>query len=128
MEQCQHANVETKRYVGTDETYRLCADCGRNLSESPRLRRMKENAIRAAEMYGEDALELYAEQQRRGRLTYDEAVAEFRRDVLPFVRLRYERDAVDETARREAWNNWTDGLCKCGRISSTDYETWECPD
>jgi hypothetical protein len=32
------------------------------------------------------------------------------------------------TSPREAWNNWTDGLCKDGEISDWQYENWSQPD
>lgn len=33
----------------------------------------------------------------------------------------------DYVAKREAWNNWTDGLCKDGQITSWQYENWDQP-
>ncbi len=33
----------------------------------------------------------------------------------------------DDTARREAWNNWTDSLCEDGRITTEQYEGWGNP-
>jgi len=66
---------------------------------------------------------------RAGKLrTRAEAILEFKADVLPGVRAEYEKDGqVDAPARREAWNNWTDALCKEGRITRQQYETWEGP-
>lgn len=61
-------------------------------------------------------------------MTKREAVAEFRADVLPFVKARYEQDGKpDHIARSEAWNDWTDMLCKDRRITSHQYETWTHP-
>tara|TARA_Y100001951_G_C11198349_1_gene215637 strand:- start:540 stop:716 length:177 start_codon:yes stop_codon:yes gene_type:complete len=33
----------------------------------------------------------------------------------------------DYVAKREAWNNWTDSLCKDGKITSWQYENWSQP-
>lgn len=80
--------------------------------------------------YGPSADVLFAAQQGRPPLTLNEAIAEFKRDVLPLVKLRFEQSgygSVDVIARREAWNNWTDGLCKLGRITQEQYDTWEGP-
>ena len=33
----------------------------------------------------------------------------------------------DVVAKREAWSNYTDGLCKDGRITLKQYETWSNP-
>ena len=63
-------------------------------------------------------------------MTREEAIIQFREYVLPFVQAEHEKDGVpDWTARREAWNNWTDGLCKDGEISDWQYENWsQSPD
>ena len=34
---------------------------------------------------------------------------------------------ADECHRSETWNNWTDMLCKDGRISDWQYENWSQP-
>jgi len=61
-------------------------------------------------------------------MTKREAVIEFKRDILPLVRETYEQDGrVDRPARAEAWNNWTDALCKDKRITPKQYETWGHP-
>jgi len=40
----------------------------------------------------------------------------------------YEADGVpDWPARREAWNNWTDSLCKDYEISDWQYANWSQP-
>lgn len=54
-------------------------------------------------------------------MTRREALIEFKRYILPFVR------ANDRPARAEAWNNWTDSLCKEGVITTKQYETWVGP-
>ncbi len=38
---------------------------------------------------------------------------------------QYRKD--DTIAKREAWNNYTDALCKDGEISSKQYDTWTNP-
>lgn len=61
-------------------------------------------------------------------MTKKEAEREFKEEVLPQVRERYEQDGRrDIPARSEAWNGWTDGLCKNGRITEHQYETWIHP-
>ena len=62
------------------------------------------------------------------RMTKREAEREFKEHILPFVRESYEQDGrADWVARREAWNNWTDSLCKDGQITSHQYNTWLHP-
>ena len=61
-------------------------------------------------------------------ITRDQAVEEFTNFVLPYVRAEYERDGIpDVPARSEALNDWTDHLCKDGRISDWQYENWTHP-
>jgi len=57
----------------------------------------------------------------RGKLTKASALAEFRRDVMPGV------PRGDEVWRDTEWNNFTDALCKAGRITSKQYESWVSP-
>lgn len=62
-------------------------------------------------------------------MTKQEAVTQFKNDVLPCVKERYERYGTrDLPARREAWNNYTDALCKGGYITLRQYETWTHPE
>lgn len=58
-------------------------------------------------------------------MTKREALEEFRREILPAVIQKYGKD--DRPARAEAWNNWTDALCKDGRITTRQYDTWTAP-
>lgn len=37
------------------------------------------------------------------------------------------RKTLDTIARAEAWNNFTDELCKSRRISAKQYDTWTHP-
>lgn len=61
-------------------------------------------------------------------MTKREAVELFKSEVLPVIRRKYERDGrKDRPARREAWNNWTDDLAKCGDISPRQYDRWLAP-
>lgn len=61
-------------------------------------------------------------------MTKKEAVAEFKAGVIPYIREAYEQDGrMDRVARREAWNNFTDVLCKDGNITAHQYDTWEHP-
>ena len=61
-------------------------------------------------------------------MLWQQAVDEFTSLVLPVVQRTYERDGVpDNPARCEAWNNWTDSLCKSGIISDWQYKNWSHP-
>lgn len=60
-------------------------------------------------------------------MTEQEAEVEFEQYVLPDIRTRYEIDGADWVARREAWGQYTDGLCRDGRITMFQYETWGNP-
>lgn len=58
-------------------------------------------------------------------MTRKEAIAEFKAEILPHVLAKYGPN--DKPARAEAWNDWTDTLCKEGRITLEQYETWSAP-
>jgi hypothetical protein len=58
-------------------------------------------------------------------MTHKEAIQEFTKYVKPAVIAVY--GLRDVPALREAWNNYTDELCKSGQITSRQYETWLCP-
>ena len=61
-------------------------------------------------------------------ITRKQAIHEFELFVLPAIMDEYEYDGVpDLPARREAWNNWTDGLCRDMIISDWQYENWSQP-
>jgi hypothetical protein len=52
----------------------------------------------------------------------------FRQEILPHVRRRYDRPGhVDCAARREAWNNYVDGLQKDGAITESKAASWTQP-
>tara|TARA_R100001594_G_C3993356_1_gene252920 strand:+ start:398 stop:637 length:240 start_codon:yes stop_codon:yes gene_type:complete len=64
-------------------------------------------------------------------ILWEDAVRIFERDFLPGIRHTERKNGfkgVDKCMRREAWNNWTDSLCKDGRISDWQYENWSQPD
>lgn len=61
----------------------------------------------------------------RYRITKKVAEKIFREDVLPDVDKMFGKD--DVTARREAWNNWTDSMRVRGMITMKQYETWDNP-
>ena len=62
-------------------------------------------------------------------MTKAQAIAEFREFILPSIRKSESQygNGTDETMRREEWNNYTDSLCKDGRITSHQYNTWTGP-
>ena len=61
-------------------------------------------------------------------MTRDEAIEQFDNYVLPVVIQLHEQDGqFDECARSEAWNNWTDAMCKDGQISDWQYANWSHP-
>ena len=61
-------------------------------------------------------------------MTKRQAVAQFKEYVMPGIREAYEQDGrMDRVARREAWNNYTDMLCKDREISPRQYDTWTHP-
>jgi len=53
---------------------------------------------------------------------------EFEDSVLPFIKDTFENDGkVDHNARAQAWNDFTDSLCKDGTITQNQYSTWSNP-
>ena len=60
--------------------------------------------------------------------TQEEIHARFVAEILPTVCEQYEQNGQkDIPARSEAFNNWTDMLCKDGEISDTLYNNIEHP-
>lgn len=55
-------------------------------------------------------------------LTYEETIDRFEEDILPEVIEMFSAD--DEIAISQTWNDWTDGLCKDGEISTRAYCDW----
>ena len=61
-------------------------------------------------------------------ILHAQAVELFTNDILPCIQRMFEKDGEpDIPARSEAWNNWTDSLCKSGVISDWQYENWDHP-
>lgn len=68
--------------------------------------------------------ECYKRQGKKA-MTQKEAKQEFIESVGPlWIR---ECRASDKPALQEAWNNFTDRLCKDGRITQRQYDTWLNP-
>tara|TARA_Y100001972_G_scaffold6323_1_gene6785 strand:- start:237 stop:449 length:213 start_codon:yes stop_codon:yes gene_type:complete len=58
-------------------------------------------------------------------MLWQQAVDEFTTYHLPnFLR---PDGTVDTIASCEAWNNWTDSLCKSRQISDWQYKNWSHP-
>ena len=61
-------------------------------------------------------------------ILFADACDQFEAEILPFIQEQYEQDGEpDWPARREAWNNWTDMLCKDALISDWQYHNWTHP-
>ena len=61
-------------------------------------------------------------------MLWADAVDYFNCEILASVEREYEQDGIpDWPARCEAWNNWTDSLCKNRQISDWQYENWSHP-
>lgn len=64
----------------------------------------------------------------------DEAIEQFERDILPALIAQETTwqggtwQHADECFRSEAWNNWTDAMCKNREISDWQHENWSHPD
>ena len=58
-------------------------------------------------------------------LSYEDAVAEFQETIEPLVVAKYGRD--DAVALAEKFSAWTYYLCKEGRITANQYNTWSNP-
>jgi len=55
------------------------------------------------------------------KLTKAQALQTFRQEILPHI------PSHDRVAKCEAWNNYTDSLCKTGQITLHQYESWNNP-
>ena len=61
-------------------------------------------------------------------MTKPEADRMFAEHVMPYVVGQYEQDGIpDYPARSQAWNDWTDSLCKDGLITGRQYNDWLAP-
>jgi len=54
-------------------------------------------------------------------MTKREALSLFRIEILPSI------PAIDKVARRCAWNDYTDALCKNRTITEHQYNNWTNP-
>jgi hypothetical protein len=59
------------------------------------------------------------------KMTKNQALQDFKENILPAVVSKYGKN--DKVAICEAWNEYTDMLCKDGLISMKQYETWDNP-
>ena len=58
-------------------------------------------------------------------ILFADACDTFITEILPMIQEQYEQDGIpDIPARCEAWNNWTDSLCKDEQISDWQYMNW----
>lgn len=79
-----------------------------------------------SEYFNNEVLERYEEEQEDAiNMTYEEAVDSFTENILPIVVEQYGPD--DTISQREAFNDWTDALCKDGEITQWQYENWDNP-
>ena len=61
-------------------------------------------------------------------ILFAQACETFTTEILPMIQEAHEQDGQpDWPARCEAWNNWTDALCKDGEISAWQYANWSHP-
>jgi hypothetical protein len=61
-------------------------------------------------------------------MTFAQACEIFTLNLLPMIQEHYEQDGEpDIPARCEAWNNWTDAMCKNREISDWQSENWGHP-
>lgn len=67
----------------------------------------------------------YKGQSNRGMATKAAALQQFRYNWK--VSTKGTQWADDVVAKREAWNNYTDSLCKEGYITSKQYHNWTNP-
>ena len=59
-------------------------------------------------------------------MTKAQALADFKENILPEIK-KVERNGVDGPMRSQAWNDYTDSLCKSGQITSRQYSSWSNP-
>ena len=59
-------------------------------------------------------------------MLHTQAVEMFTNDIVPVIPTLHD-GTIDTIATSEAWNNWTDSLCKNRVISDWQYENWSHP-
>jgi hypothetical protein len=62
----------------------------------------------------------------RKHLTKAQAVAQFKEGLPPNAFMGLD-NKLDKIARWQAWNDYTDMLCKDGQISNYQYSSWVGP-
>jgi len=62
-------------------------------------------------------------------MTRAQAIDQFENFIMPGIRVieATQGGGEDNPRRCEAWNNWTDALCKDGCISDWQYANWSHP-
>jgi len=61
-------------------------------------------------------------------MTKKQALQQWKSDVLPLIKEKYERDnIIDFVARRESWYDYTNWLCDSGHITVAQYDMWMPP-
>jgi len=63
------------------------------------------------------------------KLTKAQAVKMFKENDLPSIKEieKQNGNGVDSCMRTEAWNNYTDMLCKDRQITTAQYNSWASP-
>jgi len=62
-------------------------------------------------------------------LTENQVIENFKEFILPYVKGQYEQGGnIDKPARSEAFNNYTDSLCKDCQITEEMYNNICIPD
>lgn len=60
-------------------------------------------------------------------MTKNEALDMFKKDLWPGIKSAHGYSDADKVAIREAWNDFTDSLCKGRNITMKQYESWTNP-
>ena len=61
-------------------------------------------------------------------ILFADACETFTTEILTMIQEAHEQDGIpDYPARCEAWNDWTDMLCKDSEISAWQYMNWTHP-
>ena len=61
-------------------------------------------------------------------MLFADACETFTTQIHPMIQEAHEQDGIpDYPARCEAWNDWTDMLCKDSQISEWQYMNWTHP-
>ena len=79
----------------------------------------------ASKAFNNNILEDWENEMIEDTEAYEDLVADFKENIEPSVITQYGTD--DIIALSEAWNNWTDALCKEGRLTESQYDNWDNP-